>query len=300
MGILNGSKCISTISNITLVGLMKILRRLRNLEVLSSENNITDTRPRIDFDMNWLFMNKSRSSESIRVRVDKMLSILLAFAKCGCVCQPICDPENRHHSKRSSVQRRADKIKLEINVKHARYELVQVNQEIQSRRKDGVETLDLELKQAQLSKVARKEINGNEISVEMLQLLGTTILVESLFTENETGGCIEQPSCGLYQADLLLAKRFKQNKSDIVASSDGDFAFLIGDNLVQLKDFHFDFKSKVISKVTLSFASNEKAKQTKEMLESEGHHDEKIVETKHNFFSRFPDLRSRAMVIFGL
>jgi hypothetical protein len=191
-------------------------------------------------------------------------------------------------------------MKLEINVKQARFELVQVNQEIQSRRKNGAETVDLEVKQSQISKVARKEINGNEISVEMMQLLSNTILNESLFTENETGGCIEQPSCGLYQADLLLAKRFKQNKSDIVASSDGDFAFLIGENLVQLKDFHFDFKTKVISKVTLSFTCNEKAKETEQMLRKEGHLDVKIVEAKYNFFSRFPELRSRAMVAFGL
>ena len=56
-------------------------------------------------------------------------------------------------------------MKLEINVKQARFELVQVNQEIQSRRKNGAETVDLEVKQSQISKVARKEINGNEISV---------------------------------------------------------------------------------------------------------------------------------------
>ena len=134
----------------------------------------------------------------------KIVSILLAFAKCGCICQPICDPEFRHHSKRASIERRANKIILEIKVKYARYALAQVNQSIAN----GNRSDELEDERKALAKIAKKDISCNTITPEMIQLLEKTLGESDISTENEIGGSINQLMTGIYQDDLLIAMHF--------------------------------------------------------------------------------------------
>ena len=121
MGLQNGVKCLASIKNIPLVGLMQILHHF------SKNNDSNAQRPILDFDINWILMNKTKATDSIKAKVDKVVDILVSFSKCSVACFPICDPKERHHSKRASVQRCTDHLILEIKVKHARYHLTQVN-----------------------------------------------------------------------------------------------------------------------------------------------------------------------------
>ena len=303
MGIQNGSKCTANLSNIPLVGLMKVLRHLRSSNTSDSHGNAnhrSDARPCIDFDMNWLFMSKTKAGDSTKVKVDKVLAIINAFAKCGCVCQPVSDQELRHHTKRASIQRRADRVILEIKVKRARYELAQVNQELMSVHSAGVGDPDLEKKKTELAKVAKRELRDNEVSPDLVHMLKNNIDGECLFIENEAGGCVERVITGIYQADLLLAKRYMNKISTTIVSSDGDFAFLVGDRLVQIKDFHFDFKSKEITNISLSFTSNTIAKEFESMLKDGGINGLKHTVAQYEFFSTYSDLETRALIAFGL
>ena len=70
----------------------------------------------------------------------------------------------------------------------------------------------------------------------------------SLHTENESGGVINKLQTGIYQADLFIAKRFLNKTSHCIVSSDRDFAVMIGNDLVLLKEFHYDYKKKKSAK----------------------------------------------------
>ena len=93
MGLQNGVQCMASLKNLSTTGLMKILRHFME------KNATNNQRPTIDFDINYLFLNKTRVGDSIKMKVEKIIAILISFAKCGVICNPVSDPEERHHSK---------------------------------------------------------------------------------------------------------------------------------------------------------------------------------------------------------
>ena len=76
--------------------------------------------------------------------------------------------------------------------------------------------------------------------------------------------------------------------STIIVSSDGDFAFLVGDRLVQIKDFRFDFKSKEVTNISLSFTSNTLAKEFENMLKDGGINGLNHTVAQYDFFQLIP------------
>ena len=60
----------------------------------------------------------------------------------------------------------------------------------------------------------------------------------------------------MFQADVLMAKRFKIGKSDMIASSDGDFLMHVGKESVQIKEIMYEIKHKKIKSMTLSMSSD--------------------------------------------
>ena len=77
----------------------------------------------------------------------------------------------------------------------------------------GVGTPNLEKKRTELAKVAKRESRNNEVSADLVQMLKNNIDSESHFIKNEAGGCVERVVTGIYQADLLLAKRYMKKIS---------------------------------------------------------------------------------------
>ena len=302
MGLQSGSKCIATIKNITLTGLMALLREQH---VTNNEHpNVTvspDTtyQVKIDFDVNWLFMSKTKNTDSLKAKVDKTVSIMVSFAKCGCICTPICDPDDRHHSKRASIRRKVDKVLLGIKVRSARYELIEVTQTLLSAPED-TDRNALETRKGVLSKLARRDINSNDVSHDLIKLLQRTISDARLCVQNEAGGYVGDVSTGLYQADLPLAKRFCTGKSTVICSSDSDFAMYIGSEMIQMKDFHFDVKTNSISKISLGLSDNELGIRMFERLKQLGVEDIVFKPAEFPFFSQYSSLQTRALIGFGL
>ena len=101
-------------------------------------------------------MSKTKTTDSLKAKVDKVVAIMVSFAKCGCICTPICDPDERHHSKRVSVRRRVDKLLLGIKVRSARYELIEVTQTLLSASED-TDRNALENRKCVLSKLAQRD-----------------------------------------------------------------------------------------------------------------------------------------------
>ena len=127
MGINGGSKCSAIIVNAPVVAIMSAIRE-KNAASAAGQN----PNPVVDADVNWLICNKTKASESMKVRASKVVAIMSFFSDCGMLVKPVADPEKRHHSKRASVKRRADKVVLTSTVRAARHKLNNLNQQILS------------------------------------------------------------------------------------------------------------------------------------------------------------------------
>ena len=92
MGIPNGYKCRVHVSTVSLAGLMHMLKDT------TSNNNIFNV-IKVYIDFNWLHINRTNASDSMSHRVNEVMNITEAFAKCGCVYWTVYDPETRHHRK---------------------------------------------------------------------------------------------------------------------------------------------------------------------------------------------------------
>ena len=114
MGINGGSKCSATIVNAPVAAMMSAIREKN---AASAGQNLN---PVVDVDVNWLICNKTKASESMKVRASKVVAIMSFFSDCGMLVKPVADPEKRHHSKRALVKRRADKVVLASTVRAAR------------------------------------------------------------------------------------------------------------------------------------------------------------------------------------
>ena len=80
-------KCLALLKEIDLVGLSKILRHKNEI---FGTNDSNFERPVLDFDINYLFMNKSKPNDSIKMKVEKIIAILLAFHEMRISMQSHC------------------------------------------------------------------------------------------------------------------------------------------------------------------------------------------------------------------
>ena len=49
----------------------------------------------------------------------KITEIIEFFSSFGCAVTPVSDPKERHHNKRASTKRRADKVMIEVAIRAA-------------------------------------------------------------------------------------------------------------------------------------------------------------------------------------
>ena len=67
----------------------------------------------------------------------------------------------------------------------------------------------------------------------------------------------------MYQADLLLSKRYK--KSYLIIFNDGHFSVHIGSSYTQLKDFKCNTSNDIAKDITLAIYNNERTKLQKKI-----------------------------------
>ena len=128
--------------------------REKNAEFASGQNPI----PVADIDANWLICNKTKASESTKVRASKVVAIMSFFCDHGLLVKPVADPEKRHHSKRAPVKRRANKVILASAVRATRCKLSKLNQEILSKNTRIEELVSLKKQVAEIEKAAKKSV----------------------------------------------------------------------------------------------------------------------------------------------
>ena len=292
MGINGGAKCSATIKDAPVASVMS---KLREIAAESGQNDAP--LPVIDADINWLICSKTSDSDSLRSRAIRAADILESFSRFGCIVNPICDPETRHHSKMASTQRRSNKVAKEALTRASRYKLNQTNQKLSNVRhnSDASDISALNDERKSLEKLAKRSIAPDHSILDIAQLAFKIMTDRDLISTNAHGGRVNAMVSGMFHTDALIAKRFKLGLSHVIVSSDSDFTMLVGKSCIQIKDFSFDNKAKCISYVTLSLSSNDDAKSWQEyIMKSKANPKLKLAEFP--FFAEYSDLKTRALI----
>ena len=80
----------------------RLLSSQENSREISIKENDSINKIRADVDINWLLYKKCNQAKTLPALLQSCTDYLLAFAKCGIIVTPICDPDEhsaRHHSK---------------------------------------------------------------------------------------------------------------------------------------------------------------------------------------------------------
>ena len=150
-----------------------------------------------------------------------------------------------------------------------------------------------------LEKLAKRTITPDHSILDIAKLAFKIMTDRDLISTNESGGRVNAMVSGMFQADALIAKRFKLGLSHVIVSSDSDFMMLVGKSCIQIKDFSFDNKAKCISYLTLSLTSNDAAKSWQEFI-MKSKVNPKLKLAEFPFFSEHADLKTRVLIAICL
>jgi hypothetical protein len=291
MGINNAKTLVPRLSNLSISLLKSILSE--NVEMNENSSDFV-----IDVDVNWIMMKYSRYSSDLPSKLETTANILNSFARYGFIVQPICDPESRHHSKRASIERRANETVKNIDAMCARFELSTLSQELASA-KSLEEVNELKQKQKTLSKIACGTTEGEKFK-NVATALNEYILDKKLDVLNDHGGRVLPIKIGYFQADLLIAKRFMSHESSVILANDTDFAMYVGSDLLAIRDFTFKKSTTEIDSIELWFSSNNKAQEAYKCIKDAPNCNTCLTLASNDLFGRFDDFETRALIGLAL
>ena len=254
---------------------------------------------RVDVDISWIVRKLTKCTDSMYQKTVATAVFLVTLKSLGFAVTPVCDPNQRHSTKRSSFERRAKSIKKDIESRAARFELLQLTEKIKSATKDGVDTASLTKEREEVIKVAKYQSNYNVIPPDFAIHLHNHLSMHNMYGENSVGGSINNVLEGIYQADLPMAHRHTSriDESDMVIANDGDFAMYVGREMIQLRNFKYCRKNKEIHSLSLGFACNNLAQLAKQILDDESNN--KSVEMKLSFTKQTDKHDSIPLDLFG-
>ena len=193
----------------------------------------------IDVDINWLIFTIARGLRQNEI-VKIVSKFLLFFADAGFVVTPICDGA-RHHSKRASTKRRAERERLRAECFVARCESIKLRQQIRNS-EPGANISNLNSILSDRNKTVKK--NENQMWPGVNELFGEELenyldlLIRDKVKSSE--GEIRSVFVAKFQADTFISYRAKRKESSLVISSDADFAVYIGPaNFLSITGFNF-------------------------------------------------------------
>jgi hypothetical protein len=222
MGILNGSKCLFTLTDLSLDHIKEIGKRMAGV------NGRDDGHPRIFVDASWLERKKTN-------RCAEIVGILKAG---GFDVTVVFDPPTCHHSKVASVSRSGKREKARLDAYSSRFEAKLVSSQLTNGLHTNDERVALEQKLEGIHAKAKKNENAS-----ISALLSPTFvqdLTEQLAKLSENSyGCKVNTLTGCYQADSVISRHVENGECDIVLSPDSDFAFLGGPKCLQICCFKY-------------------------------------------------------------
>ena len=130
---------------------------------------------------------------------------------------------------------------------------------------------------------------------DIIKLIDENSNESKLHLPNETGGCMQHARLGLCQECLLLAKRFKENTSRTIVSSDSYFTMCAGTKSAQVKDFKHDTKNGSISDMSWMFCDSKLATTTRSILHDLGNDKVNLKLADYELFSKHASFKTRAL-----
>ena len=223
MGLTSPKALTYVIKNLNVRNLKDILESIRQLEGRSNLH--------FDVDCNWVAF-KLGCNKNPDEATKKVVDFLECLAQYGFIVTPVCDGEQRHHSKRATTERQAKYEKAKIQSTVDRLMLVAVSQQLQNDTNlNEEERATLQNKQKVLNKsvasLESKVANNRGLHRSFAADLSTELEIRDSHAEDETHhGRVEKVKVGLYQADALIAQRAVSGLSDIIVAADSDFLSL--------------------------------------------------------------------------
>ena len=229
MGVSGAEQLVYAIKNLSVAGVKHIAR---------NRLNANERLCRIDVDCSWVAYKLLGKNGNASKAGELVAEFLILLAKAGFVPTPICDPQNRHHSKRESTRRVAEKEKARIEAVTARLKLTALAQKRVGLQGDESEEAEKEM--SRLDSLVKKYENVNakpSLPCSFIQDLDISLQVMDAHEENEHECFVEKIKVASFQADSLIAKRYIDRKSHLIMSSDTDFMALIGGECVTVRGF---------------------------------------------------------------
>ena len=122
MGLRGASSILYSITGLTL----KALKEIARSRVQSNSQQLAC----INVDCSWVGHKLAANSSAFHEAGSLTAEVLCLLAQAGFIVTPICDPDCRHHSKRASIDRIAEKEKGRLTALCTRYKLVALSQKM--------------------------------------------------------------------------------------------------------------------------------------------------------------------------
>ena len=210
--------------------------------------------PTIDVDVSWLYRSKNKIAEENRMSY--IVDICLEFCRNGMVVVLVCDGSHRHHSKRASIERRAEMYNNMIQGLMHRSELMRLHKDRISATttEERERILSLEQKIAKTIKQleeADQQASKMDVGDDFyLSLCAYIDGIENKHYGNRNGKFFVIKS--KFQADSVIAQRLVNGISDIAFCNDSDLATLAGKECISIS--RYKISSKKINNIEIFVA----------------------------------------------
>ena len=202
-----------------------------------AEKNGRPGKPVLDIDASWLWYKfRSRAGGPI----GNIIDFVRFLATDGFTVCVVCDSDERHHSKRASIERRVEREHARFMAIEARALIMRISIKLRERAYDTeAERADLESRRDWMSKYATADENLEESSPpdDFFAQLRDSLDTGSI---GHRGGSITVLKA-VSQADFYIAYRVERKLTDVVVSNDNDYAILARHALC-MADFVFNSK----------------------------------------------------------
>ena len=216
MGLSTPSAFTYHLRNVSLRALLQIIRA-----------RITEDSPgpiTVDVDCSWVAYKALGPTQPPTRAPALVFEFMRALASVGFTVFPICDGDERHHSKRASTDRLAKKEKSRIDSILLRCKMLSIAQNLQNEtiEASAKETLAKELKIIEKKVISLEKRTASGIPSSFVDDLKELILVNNGQESNEHGGFIAPVMVASFQADTLIARRAIKRKNHLIDSENGN------------------------------------------------------------------------------
>ena len=255
MGIKHAHKLTHAVEALSLGNVEVIARHRFSVNRLQHNDTISTPRlnqPTLDIDVSWLY--RSRNSITEENRVTYIFNICLQFTQIGISVVLVCDGDQRHHSKRATIERRSKMYNNSIKGYVTRSKLMCISKErlLAANNTIKQQLLEEEKKLSMQIKSLEKADQASKIDVGHEFYLSLCAYVDGIPNKDfGNKGARIYVIKAYFQADSSLAYRLINNISDMSFCNNSDLAMLTGKKCLSIKNFKIQNKKFVILKYLL-------------------------------------------------